>query len=388
MKENSVLNFLINTIPVSLRAFNTTMRFSMRNIVLKGTGSYIPDTVVKNEDFLENVFYDVNGQKLEKDNEEVIEKLKQITGIEERRYADENHVLSDIAAFAGKAAIEDAGIDPESLDYIIMAHNAGDVVSHNRQMNILPPIASRVKAKLGIKNPYAVAYDVPFGCPGWIEGVIQSSYYLRSGDASRALVIGGETLSRIVDPHDRDGMIFSDGAGAAIIEAQEGDKKEGMLSHKTRSDAVDFVDLLSMGPSNKPGGINNQVFIKMNGRKLYEYALNNVPQLVKDCIDNSGYEAKDVKKILIHQANEKMDEAMVKRLYRLYGQRTVPDKIMPLTLGWLGNNSVATIPIMYDLIINNKMEEHTINPGDLLVFVSVGAGMNINAFVYKVPGNK
>ncbi len=357
----------------------------MRNIIIKGTGRYIPDNVVKNEDFLENVFYDTNGEKLEKDNEEVIEKLKQITGIEERRYADENHVLSDIASFAGKAAIEDAGIDPESLDYIIMAHNAGDLVSHNRQMNILPPISSRVKAKLGIKNPYAVAYDVPFGCPGWIEAVIQSSYFLRSGDASRALVIGGETLSRIVDPHDRDGMIFSDGAGAAIIEAREGETKEGILSHKTRSDAVGFVDLLSMGPSNKPGGIKNQVFIKMNGRKLYEYALNNVPQLVKDCIDNSGYEAKDVKKILIHQANEKMDEAMVKRLYRLYGQRTVPDKIMPLTLGWLGNNSVATIPIMYDLILHHKMEEHEINPGDLLVFVSVGAGMNINAFVYKTP---
>ncbi|MDZ7777396.1 MAG: 3-oxoacyl-ACP synthase III family protein [Bacteroidales bacterium] len=360
----------------------------MRNVIIAGTGHYLPENVVKNEDFLNNTFYDVNGEKLDKPNEEIIEKLKQITGISERRYANQEHVLSDIAAFAGRAAIEDSGIDAEDLDYIIIAHNAGDVAYDNRRMNILPPIASRVKAKLNIKNPYAVAYDVPFGCPGWIEGVIQASYYLRSGDASTALVIGGETLSRIVDPHDRDGMIFSDGAGAVVLKAEESDKKEGLLSHKTRTDAVDYVNLLSMGPSNKPGYAEKELFIKMNGRKLYEYALNNVPPLVKECIDNSGLEATDIKKILIHQANEKMDEAMVKRLYKLYGQRKVPDKIMPLTLQWLGNNSVGTIPIMYDWILKNKMPEHTINPGDHLVFVAVGAGMNINAFIYKTPDNQ
>lgn len=359
----------------------------MRNIIIKGTGHYIPENVVKNEDFINHSFYGTDGVMLDKENDEIIEKLKKITGISERRYINEEHVLSDMAGFAAKAAIEDAGIDPESLDYIIMAHNAGDVLSDNRQMNILPPISSRVKAKLGIKNPYAVAYDVPFGCPGWIEGVIQASYYLRSGDASRALVIGGETLSRIVDPHDRDGMIFSDGAGAVVLEAVEGEKKEGLLAHKTRTDAVDYVDLLSMGKSNKPGHDDRGLFIKMNGRKLYEYALNNVPPLVKEVIEKSDLEASDIKKILIHQANEKMDDAMVKRLYRLYGQRKVPDKIMPLTLEWLGNNSVATIPIMYDLILKGEMPEHEIKSGDALIFTSVGAGMSINAFAYRVPEN-
>lgn len=377
--------FCFPLFPLSLRDLINEEFSTMRNVIISGTGHYIPENVVRNEDFIHNTFYDVNGEKLDKSNEEIIEKLKQITGISERRYANKEHVLSDIASFAGRAAIEDSGIDPESLDYIIIAHNAGDVADDNRRMNILPPIASRVKALLGIKNPYAVAYDVPFGCPGWIEGVIQASYYLRSGDASTALVIGGETLSRIVDPHDRDGMIFSDGAGAVVLKAEESDKKEGLLSHKTRTDAVDYVNLLSMGPSNKPGYADKELFIKMNGRKLYEYALNNVPPLVKECIDNSGLEASDIKKILIHQANEKMDEAMVKRLYKLYGQRQVPDKIMPLTLGWLGNNSVGTIPIMYDLILKKQMPEHDINPGDHLVFVSVGAGMNINAFIYKTP---
>jgi 3-oxoacyl-[acyl-carrier-protein] synthase-3 len=357
----------------------------MKNVIISGSGRCIPDNVVKNEDFLHNEFYGEDGVKLDKDNEEIIEKLKQITGISERRYADKEHVLSDLAAVAGEKAVKDAGIDAEDLDYIIVAHNAGDIPYGNRQMDILPPISSRVKAKMNIKNPYAVAYDVPFGCPGWIEGVIQASYYLKSGDASKALVIGGETLSRIIDPYDRDGMIFSDGAGAVILEAVESTEQEGLIAHKTRTDAVDYVDLLSMGPSNKEGYSEKGKFIKMNGRKLYEYALNNVPPLVRDVIDSSDMKASDINKILIHQANEKMDEAMVKRVFRLYGERKVPEKIMPLTLEWLGNNSVATIPIMYDLILNGEMPEHQINPGDALIFVSVGAGMSINAFSYRVP---
>lgn len=138
----------------------------MKNVIISGSGRFIPKNVVKNEDFLQNEFYGDDGVKLDKDNDEIIEKLRQITGISERRYADDNHVLSDIAAKAGEAAIKDAGIDAEDLDYIIMAHNAGDIENDNRQMNILPPISSRIKAKIGIKNPYAVAYDVPFGCPG------------------------------------------------------------------------------------------------------------------------------------------------------------------------------------------------------------------------------
>lgn len=180
-------------------------------------------------------------------------------------------------------------------------------------------------------------------------------------------------------------MIFSDGAGAVVLEAVEGTEKEGLIAHKSRTDSIDYVDLLSMGPSNKKGYSENGLFIKMNGRKLYEYALNNVPPLVRDVIDNSELKASDIKKILIHQANEKMDEAMVKRLFLLYGERKVPEGIMPLTIGWLGNNSVATIPIMYDLILKGEMPDQEINEGDNLLFVSVGAGMNINAFSYRVP---
>lgn len=357
----------------------------MISSVVLGTGSSIPERVVKNEDFLENVFFSPQGEKIDRDNEEIIRKLYEISGIKERRYAGNNQVSSDLASAAAKDALDSADFNKEDLDYLIVAHNLGDAKYENPRMDILPPIASRVKAKLGIKNPYCVAYDIPFGCPGWVQGMIQANYYIKAGDAKSALIIGSETLSRIVDPFDRDGMLFSDGAGATLLGATDTDEPTGILSHRTRSDAVESVDLLSMGKSNNPDYEPDKTFIKMNGRKLYEYALTNVPQLVKDAVVKSGVAVENIKKILIHQANEKMDEAIVKRFFRLYGIRNIPEKMMPLTLDQFGNNSVATIPIMYDLILKGRMEGHLINPGDHIVFTSVGAGMNINAIVYKTP---
>ena len=120
----------------------------------------------------------------------------------------------------------------------------------------------------------------------------------------------------------------------------------------------------------------------MHGRKIYEFALSRVPQAMKECVDKSGIDIKDIKKILIHQANEKMDEAIVNRFYKLYDEAT-PEGIMPMSISFLGNSSVATIPTLYDLLLQGKFEGQTIHKGDVLLFASVGAGMNINAFVYK-----
>lgn len=357
----------------------------MISSVVLGTGSYTPEHIVKNEDFVNNEFFTPEGKKIDRDNEEIIKKLYEISGIGERRYVSKDQVSSDIATMAARDALESASFDQEKLDYLIIAHNLGDAPAGNPRMDILPPIASRVKAKLGIKNPYTVAYDIPFGCPGWVQGMIQANYYIKSGDAKSALIIGSETLSRIVDPHDRDGMLFSDGAGATLLGAREQAGPTGILSHLTRSDAVEYVDLLSIGKSNKPGYNPEMSFIKMNGRKLYEYALTNVPPLVKSALDASGVDVSDIKKVLIHQANEKMDEAIVKRLFRLYGIKNIPENMMPITLDKLGNNSVATIPIMYDMILKGKLENQHIGAGDHIVFTSVGAGMNINAVVYKTP---
>jgi 3-oxoacyl-[acyl-carrier-protein] synthase-3 len=203
--------------------------------IIAGSGSYIPTEIVTNNDFSGHTFHDTDGVLLVKTNETIISQFEKITGIAERRYVTDELNTSDIAYFAAKAALDSCDIDPESLDYIIVAHNFGDVSSDNYQSDMVPALASRVKALLKIHNPETVAYDLPFGCAGWLQGVIQADQLIKAGNATNILVIGAETLSRLCDPHDRDGMIFSDGAGAIILSAHESEMPVGILGHITKS---------------------------------------------------------------------------------------------------------------------------------------------------------
>ncbi|WP_299336027.1 3-oxoacyl-ACP synthase III family protein [uncultured Psychroserpens sp.] len=350
------------------------------SIKITGIGSYIPGEVEKNEDFHQHEFLNIDGSHIDSPNEVIVDKFKAITGIVERRYADPQLTSSDLGFLAAQKAIEDANMDPEELDYIICAHNFGDVKSNTVQSDILPCLASRVKHRLRIKNPKCVAYDILFGCPGWVEGVIQAQAFIKAGMAKKCLVIGSETLSRVVDKHDRDSMIYSDGAGATIVE--ETDEEGGILAHETASFTYDEAYYLFFGNSNNQELCRDTRYIKMHGRKIYEFALNNVPLAMKSCLDKSGVDIKDVKKVLIHQANEKMDEAIIKRFYRLY-KTPAPEGIMPMSIHKLGNSSVATVPTLFDLVVNNKIENQSIEKGDVIIFASVGAGMHINAIVYK-----
>lgn len=356
----------------------------MNNIysVIVGTGSYIPENIISGDHFMDASFFD-NGIKLDKENTEIIHKFSEITEIIERRYVDADLVNSDIATIAAQKAIDNAGIDKETLDHIICCHNFGDVRTGSNRMDMLPALAAKVKQALNINNPDCVAYDIIFGCPGWVQGTIQADYLIRSGDAKRVLVIGSETLSRIIDPHDRDSMIFSDGAGAVIFEGKESSEPTGILAHKTQTFAGDYASLLVMGSSSNPDERNGNMYLKMNGRKLYEFAVVNVPQVVKKAIDKSGIALDKIKIVFIHQANGKMDHAIMKRLFKLYNIDAVPDNLVPMTISWLGNSSVATVPTLLDLVRNDKVEGYEIKEGDYGVFASVGAGMHINAFVYK-----
>ncbi len=353
------------------------------NTVITGTGSYIPSIVKKNADFLDHEFLNEDGTAFNYDNKTIIEKFQAITGIKERRYAPDNQDSSDLAYLAAIAAIEDSGIDKEDLDYIIVAHNFGDVKREAQQSDILPSLASRVKHKLEIKNPNCVAYDILFGCPGWIEGVIQAHAFIKARMAKKVLVIGSETLSRVVDEHDRDAMIYSDGAGATILEAKEESVKRGILSTATRTDTYKEAYYLYFGKSFDKNDDPDVRYIKMFGRKIYEYALNTVPLAMKAALDKTAVDIHNIKKIFIHQANEKMDEAIVKRFYRQYKIAT-PVDIMPMSIHFLGNSSVATVPTLYDLVLKNKVENQVVAEEDIIMFASVGAGMNINAIVYKI----
>ena len=351
------------------------------NIKITGSGSYIPNQIVTNLDFANHQFLNEDGSDFNASNEVIAHKFKQITGIEERRYAEANLVTSDMALFAAQKAIASAGIDPETLDYIIFAHNFGNVKQGAIQGDAVPSLAARVKQKLRIKNSKCVAYDLLFGCPGWLEGVIQAQAFIKAGMAKKCLVIGAETLSRVVDIHDRDSMIYSDGAGATIIESVQEDG--GILAHASATFATDEADYLFFGNSFNKNLDQDLRYIKMQGRKIYEFALNEVPKAMKNCLDESGIPISEVKKILIHQANEKMDEAIINRFFKLHNQET-PEGIMPMSIGKLGNSSVATVPTLYDLLINRKIENQEINKGDVIIFASVGAGMNVNSIVYRM----
>jgi 3-oxoacyl-[acyl-carrier-protein] synthase-3 len=353
----------------------------MPNSIITATGSYIPDHLVSNTHFLKHTFFDAEGNRNPRSNTEIINKLHEITGIEERRCAPAAVSTSDMATRAAEAALD--GQDRETLDYIIVAHNFGDVHPVSLRCDTVPAIAARVKHHLKIKNPYTVAFDLPFGCPGWLQGVITANYFIKSGDAKRVLVIGAETLARIADPHDIDSMIYSDGAGATLIEATEG--PGGILSHLTRSDTYQHAFLLRMGESYHPQRRGDAIYVKMDGHDIYKYAVKTVPLAVKKNLDDTGIGLGEVKRILIHQANEKMDAAILRRLFELYKVKTVPADIMPMILAWTGNSSVATLPTLLDLILKGKLDGHRLNPGDIVVFASVGAGMNINSMIYKMP---
>jgi 3-oxoacyl-[acyl-carrier-protein] synthase-3 len=350
------------------------------SVKITGIGSYIPDTIATNESFIFNRFLNEDGSEIKDPNPVIIEKFKAITGINSRRYIENNLVTTDIAFFAAEKAITSARIDPETIDYIIVAHKYGDVKFGSNQSDTVPSLASRVKHLLQIENPRCVAYDVLFGCPGWLEGVIQSNAFMKAGMAKTCLIIGAEALSRVIDQHDRDSMIYSDGAGAVILQKVEG--SGGIIAHETVTHTRDEAHFIYFDTSNQKQESDKVRYIKMYGRKVYNFALSNVPLAMKSCLDKSGVDIKDIKKIFIHQANEKMDEAICQRFYKLFDME-MPENIMPMSIGELGNSSVATIPTLLDLVYNNKMKGHKVEKGDHVIFASVGAGMNINAVVYK-----
>jgi 3-oxoacyl-[acyl-carrier-protein] synthase-3 len=354
--------------------------------VIIGTGSAIPARAVLNEDFLGRGFFEDYGRPFEPEAiPKIVAKLREITDIAERRYVDDDLVASDLAFQAGAKALAASAIDPETLDYVIVAHNFGDVPAGNLRSDLVPSLAARVKDKLRIANPGCVCYDLAFGCPGWLQAVIQADYFLRSGDAGRALVIGAETLSRISDPYDRDSMIYADGAGAVVLEGQHHPRPAGILAHAVRSDTLEHSRLLWMGGSFNPEAGDHQLCLKMHGRKLYEYALTTVPGVVRLSLEKAGLSLADVDKVLLHQANGKMDDAILKRLFRLYGVKEIPPGIMPMTISWLGNSSVATLPTLLDLIQRGELADQALTSGATVVFASVGAGMNINSVVYRCP---
>jgi 3-oxoacyl-[acyl-carrier-protein] synthase-3 len=356
----------------------------MRTIIT-GTGSFIPADRKVNRDFTVHDFYDDQQQRIPSTPEEIVRKFEMITGISARRYAGKEVNTSDMGAIAGELAIQDAGVDRETIDQVIVAHNFGNVNKHTIQSDAVPALASRIKYALGIRNPNCVAYDILFGCPGWIQGVIQADAFFKAGLAKKCLVIGTETLSRVIDYYDRDSMIFSDGAGATVLESKDlPDNGPGIIGSVAQSFVMDEVNYINMGKSYFPDSDPRVRYMKMQGRKVYEFALKVVPAAMKACMEASHVDIRELKKIFIHQANEKMDIAIIKTFYLLYNIKEVPADIMPMNIHELGNSSVATVPTLLDMVKKGVLPNHMLNKGEVILFASVGAGMNINAVCYRL----
>ncbi len=354
------------------------------NTKIIGIGSHLPANIMKNEDFKGYTFYKKTGVRIDKPTEQIVKKLEDISEIKERRYATKGTDNASMAAAAAEAAIQDSGIDRETIDQIIFAHNFGNVPKTGFNNDLLPNLSARVKHKLGIKNEMCVAYDILFGCPGWVQGIIQGHLYIKAGAAKRILVIGADLMSRMVDNNDLDSMLFSDGAGACVIEAEESEEASGVLAFKTVSSCKTDLNYITSAQSILSKDEDDPIYyIRMNGRGVYKYGLEKVPAAINATLEAAGLKIEDVSKFLIHQANGKMIKQMIQKAFKAKGFKGYDEKVLPLNVQFIGNNSVATIPVLWDWIRKGKLEGHEINKGDIVVIASVGAGMHANCIVYK-----
>jgi 3-oxoacyl-[acyl-carrier-protein] synthase-3 len=350
--------------------------------IIKGTGSHLPERIIENSFFLNRKFMDEHGNVSPKPTSEIIEKLEAITGIKSRRYISETGDSVPLMVAAAENAIKDAGLDKNEIDGIIVAHNAGNMLEGMNGFHTVPNMAALLKNKLVISNYDCFAYDILFGCPGWLQGVIQAHQAIQMGDAKNVLVVGIEVASRLVDPNDLDSMILADGCGATVI-SSGGEADQGIVAYATYSHAQDDISCIYLDKSyNKE--ITFPTLFKMNGKDVYKYATVWVPKVIKKALDKAGLTASDVDMFLFHQANGKMLHAFANNLAQMYSADNLSfEGKIPVTIEFTGNTSVATIPNMLDMILKGNLADYQIKPGMKVVFSSVGAGMHCNALVYQ-----
>ncbi len=342
----------------------------------------MPKRIIKNDYFLQFDFYTKKGEKNPKDPKEIIQKLEEISGISERRFIGENEESIELLEEAARKAITDAGLEPNELDGIIIAHNTANVRANlGSCFHPVPNVAALLKNCLEITNKNCPSYDILFGCPGWVEGVIQAHRMIQLGEAKHVLVCGVEVASRFLDPHDVDSMLMADGCGATVISAD--DQTKGVMAHATFSHAEDDLDSIILnGSLNKEKEGN--LFFKMQGQKVYKYATAQLPLVIKQALDKIDLTPRDVDYFFFHQANAKMLKAIAGNLMKAYAITDVDySQKIPSSISFLGNTSVATIPTLFDLVKNKAIKGFPLKKGQTYVFASVGAGMHCNAIVYR-----
>ncbi|MDR5814028.1 MULTISPECIES: beta-ketoacyl-ACP synthase III [unclassified Caballeronia] len=317
-----------------------------------GTGSYLPDERVTNQDLADRLA----KQGVETSDEWIVAR----TGIHARHFAAPNQTSSDLALIASQRAIEAAGIDPQSIDLIIVATSTPDFV--------FPSTACLLQNKLGIRN-HGAAFDVQAVCSGFAYGVATADSFIRSGLARTALVIGAETFSRILDFKDRTTcVLFGDGAGAIILQASE---EPGVLSSALHADGS-HSDILCT-PGNVNGGVvEGSAFLHMDGQAVFKLAVNVLEKVAVEALERAKLTPEDIDWLIPHQANIRIMQSTARKLH-------LPPERMVVTVGEHGNTSAASIPLAFDVAVRDGR----IKRGDHLLIEGVGGGFTWGASVIR-----
>ena len=326
----------------------------MTNSIVLGTGSYAPQRVISNADL----------EKIVRTNNEWIVSR---TGIKERRVAADHEATSDLAAAAGREALQFAGVKPDDVDMIVVCTVTGDTPT--------PSCASFVQAQLGAKN--AFAFDVGAACAGSLYGLSIADQFIRSGKVKRALVIGAETLSRFVDWTNRETcVLFGDAAGAILLGASE-EEGRGLLAASLRTDGS-MTGILGIygGGSRRPPSAEmleeKAGKIKMRGREVYKVATRLLPEVVGDTLEAAGLTAADVDHVIAHQANKRIIESAMQNL-------GVPFEKCWINIDRYGNTSSASMPITLD----EANRAGKLKKGDVIAMMAIGAGMTWGGAVLR-----
>lgn len=321
----------------------------VRSVVL-GCGGYLPARILTNDEL---------AQIVDTSDEWITER----TGIKARHVAAEGELTSDMAVAASRQALERAGLDAQDIDLIVLATSTPD--------NTFPASAVTVQAQLGITH--GAAFDLQAVCSGFVYALVTADNFLRCGQHRRALVIGSETFSRILDWEDRSTcVLFGDGAGALVLEAQlqEGTTADrGILASQLRSDGRYKDKLYVDGGPSSTGTVGH---LRMEGREVFRHAVTNMSEVIFDTLAKAGYTADDVAWFVPHQANKRILDGTARKI------GVSPDKIV-MTVDRHANTSAASIP----LALNTAYEDGRIKEGDLVLMEAMGGGFTWGAVLVR-----
>jgi 3-oxoacyl-[acyl-carrier-protein] synthase-3 len=313
----------------------------MTRTVVLGCGSYLPARVLSNADLAKTV--DTSD-----------EWIVQRTGIRQRHIAAQGELTSDLAIKAAQAALDHAGVDPQSIDLIVLGTSTPD--------NTFPASAVAVQAGLGIHH--GAAFDLQAVCSGFVFALATVDGLLKTGVYRRALVIGSETFSRILDWTDRTTcVLFGDGAGAVVVEAQQqpGTRQDrGVLTAHLRSDGRHKNKLYVDGGPSSTGTVGH---LRMEGREVFKHAVANITDVIEDAFRATGYSAADIDWFVPHQANKRIIDGSAQKL------GIAPSKVVT-TVDMHGNTSAASIPLALSVAVGDGR----IKPGDLVLLEAMGGG--------------